>query len=190
MTQPRPGLMATGCALLLMAASCGGRAEPAAQPGVTFQDYERAFWAFMQCAEEGGWELVEPPEVSARQRFVYQLYKPSHVVPEGQTPSAEEGFTLLEEVEVCNRDYFTDIDRAWTEQNLPTEQELTDARRALGACVREAGYEYPEEPSTADWEAWDILLDGSDPAEVERFWSGRACMEKIQEEFALHGQLP
>jgi hypothetical protein len=107
---------------------------------IDFEAYERAFFAFVACAEESGWELVEPPQLTSRQLYEYQF--------RGTSASASA------EVSLAGCAAESDFERmqfAWSSKNAPTEGELQAARDTMGECLRERGYDVPAHPSKEDW---------------------------------------
>lgn len=107
--------------------------------GLTFEEYETAFFAFVECAEGFGYKLQSDPVLTSRKNYEYQL---GRKLPDGeseqQRQDARAGF------EACRVRYFDAVQRQWVIQTAMNEAELQEARDHLGACLRAAGYDAPE----------------------------------------------
>lgn len=109
---------------------------------IDFADYERATFAFLGCMEEAGFPTLDGPAFDeATQRFEASF----RALP-GSGPAGE---VQLE----CAREHELFVRMAWVWQHAPREETLQRARAALGACLRDAGYEFvPEIPTYLDYD--------------------------------------
>lgn len=151
------------------------------EDGLTFEEYERAFLALLECVAEFGWIPVEPPELR-RNQFVYTLHRP------GPAPTPGEGVLLGDDVRACDREYFTHTQLSWARANQMSAKEKQDARYHMGECLRGLGYEeVPEHPSTADWERLflQVPVNEGDQASIDRHNAFRSCLEQTNEEFQM-----
>lgn len=145
--------------------------------GLTFEEYEEAFFAFVGCIDEEGWSLVGEPTLTSRLSYDYDLVSS---VRETAGPEARD--QALAGLERCRTEYFDAVQRQWAIQTAMTETEAQEARDHLGACMRAVGYDLPEHPAQDDWNDYIRVIEGSDPAPREAF---RACLPLTQKEFGL-----
>jgi hypothetical protein len=106
---------------------------------VTFSEYEAATLATIECLREQGVE-VSGATPSAGNRLTFEFFT-------GDAPLAEVRASYQE----CYEEFAIEVDRAWADANRRTEEELQMARRALADCLRDAGEEVPENPTTEDF---------------------------------------
>jgi hypothetical protein len=132
---------------------------------VTFDEYEAAALKTAQCITDAGMQgeavlntSTHTYEVAAR----YQSLGSYQADAERRAASA-----------ACGEEHWLGINQAWAAQHQPSEQTLEDARRALGACLREAGLDVP---------------DGASAAEMALFRNAPAwgpCVQKVGAEYKL-----
>jgi hypothetical protein len=77
--------------------------------------------------------------------------------------------------ESCYHEYQDLIDRVWSQQTQPSEETVQHARAALADCLRAAGTNLPENPTSVDFRQ---LAMAGHPAIFE-------CQHKITTEFDL-----
>jgi hypothetical protein len=134
---------------------------------VTHAEFERATLAMVQCMIDEGITFELMPvwdETKTRMDF--------HFIA-GTT--IEETFVTTAIRDDCNLRHRGAVGHVWRMQTAPSEASLIAARAALGDCLRDAGLEVSDAPSSSDLTA---LAD--DPA----FWP---CAQQIQVEFGIPG---
>lgn len=137
---------------------------------LTFSEYEKAFFADVQCVTEAGILVPKTPAVSADQQFVLETFYPDR-------ESLERG---LPEEARCRNTYLEWIERAWRSDMGRYQQVYDEARRALGRCARSAGLDLPEFPTADDTKPF---FEDFNP---EYF----RCLKKTQESQNLDGWMP
>lgn len=144
---------------------------------LTFEEYERAFLAFGECAKTLGWEFPEPPRLTSRQNYEFRLYRPNS---EGVAPETIQASQRA--VESCRMEYFDEIQRVWSLKTALSGVERQEARDDLGRCLELAGYDLPEHPSSDDWTPFIVVGSGLDVA-ARQTW--RECKKLTQEKYGL-----
>ena len=135
---------------------------------LTFEEYERGFLAFGECAKTHGWEFPEPPRLTSRQNYEFRLYRPNS---EGVAPETIQA--SQQAVEDCRMEYFDEIQRIWSLKTALSGVERQAARDDLGRCLEAAGYDLPEHPSSDDWTPFIVVSSGLDLA-ARRTFGGTA----------------
>jgi hypothetical protein len=131
---------------------------------LTFEEYEAAAFRAVQCVNESG-EMQGEAKLDGGTYSVGARWKSN-----GDRTRNER---LRSESDACYREHWSGINQAWSAMNQPTETQLIAARAALAQCLREAGFELPDSPSTED---------------VQRHQSAEAfprCLEKVQAESGI-----
>jgi hypothetical protein len=141
---------------------------------VDFETYERAFFEFVACAQENGWELVEPPQLTALQLYEYQF--------RGTSASARAEVSLAG---CASQTDFERIQFAWSSKNAPSEGELQAARDTMGECLRGRGYDVPEHPAREDWNYFRRLPPEGRGNERTVRNDFSACVRAMREEHEL-----
>ncbi len=103
---------------------------------VDFDEYEGAVLAVVRCLKEEGID-VDGPRLS-RWDTHYE-YDYSAARPDASTIHDR-----------CYETYLSFVNAAWVEQNALSGDELAEAYRKLGECLRDAGYHVPEDPTEDD----------------------------------------
>jgi hypothetical protein len=147
------------------------------EDGLTFEEYETAFLAFVECAAGFGYKLQSDPVLTSRKNYEYQLgRKLADGESEQRRQDARAGF------EACRVRHFDAVQRQWVIQTAMNEAELQEARDHLGACMRAAGYDVPEHPAQENWTGYVRVIEGADPAPREAF---RRCLPLTQQAFGM-----
>jgi hypothetical protein len=131
---------------------------------VTYEAYERAVLATVQCIREAGMGVSGVTPVPGR-RLTYIAYG----LPGEKDPRP--GLRISSE---CYDSHLRAIDMAWIIATQPSEQQLDRARGALAECLRAAGESVPDPPSTEDL----VRLQQSAPAFGE-------CSDAVSKEFDI-----
>lgn len=160
--------------------------------GLTFAEYERAFFDYVGCAERAGWALVDTPRLTTRREYVFQFVL--HAEPDESEEELDRSFAGREQ---CRKEHFNLIQAEWARLVGLTQQEKIEARRFLAACIHEHGYpEFPENPPPDAWGRF-IGLGPDGPEQtitedlIKRIEVGRTCAERTQHEFGLRpGEVP
>ena len=148
--------------------------------GVTFEEYEKAMFAFVECAADAGWVLVGPPRLTTRKNYDFQFTRQPTGGPSDQAAEAER----LR----CAEIYFDDVQRVWALSTVMPEKERQEARDFLGACMRAEGIEVPEHPTSEDWIQYIRVIPGTDHVPRRTFI---ACQKATAEKFGLlPGEVP
>lgn len=109
---------------------------------VTFDEYQKAVFATVQCAKAHGIVYLNDPTLGPGKKFTY-------LMSFGQT--ADEAQSLHKAYDACYQQYQYLIDIAWTIENKPTQETLNKATSTFASCLRDAGVTLPDSPSTADF---------------------------------------
>jgi hypothetical protein len=144
---------------------------------LTFAEYEAATLAYLQCLEDkgvivqydDGKELKDGPALSPRGQYLFTTTLPHR--PEKRATLSE--FRAIESA--CGTEFADVVFQLWAEHVAPTQQELAAARDALGACLRGAGLDVPEHPSSTDF------------GPVASSIHYRDCSRQVSEEFGIPG---
>lgn len=144
---------------------------------LTFPEYEGAVLAYVGCVEEQG-VIVEHvdgdgraagPGLTARGQYLFSTTLPHR-------PGKRATVSELRAIELkCGGEYFDVVAQLWAEHVAPTEQELAAARNALGTCLRGAGLDVPENPSSSDF------------GPVAASPAYRGCSEEVSQKFGIPG---
>jgi len=144
----------------------------AADPGFEFDDYEQAFFRYVECARDAGWELADPPSLTGRGIYDAQFRRLAGSV------SVE-----VDSLEACRSSEFAVIQLAWEIKNEPSEQDRQMQREFIEDCL----ISYGHEAAGASAGGWAYYLppppDGrSTPQEFAEFLE---CVELARSEFDL-----
>lgn len=150
---------------------------------VSFSEYQAAVFAAVQCwKNEGlavdGYGNIPGPVLTAR-----GLYQYIQVPPTGMTKADQAA-----KIAKCNIQYVSVLQPLWTDHVAPSQQDVQAARDALGACLREKGYEVPAHPTREDF-LGIVFPDGTpaDGAQVEFPPGFQGCATKIDDQFGMPG---
>ncbi len=144
---------------------------------LTFPEYEGAVLAYVGCVEEhgaivehiDGGELFPGPGLTARGQYLFSTKLP-------HLPGKRATVNDLRAIEMeCGAEFFDVVAQLWAEHVAPTEKELATARNALGICLREAGIDVPENPTSSDFEP------------VASSPQYRECTQEVSEKFGIPG---
>ncbi len=132
---------------------------------ISFDEYEQAILSTIKCISDAGIS-VGPPELKYRRKY----YTYDWEIP------GDRADELFPKLDACTSAWRPVVD-GWYLENTPTEEEISSARRALVACLRDAGIDIPAEPTEQDF----ARLRSS----PSRDFIG--CADRIAEEFGLIG---
>jgi hypothetical protein len=134
---------------------------------LTFDEYETAVLATVQCLAEAGVRIVSEPHLDlSGTRYVYQYFAGSNDVEFEEIRSTWiECYTLHQAV----------VDGEWARYTAPPEGRLRDALLALETCLAESGFEFQSPVSQADFQT----LTDQNPEEFT------ACLSGISQEFGI-----
>lgn len=141
------------------------QAEMLSDGVITFQQYETAILATIQCLSDAGIS-VGSPEL----RYKRKYYRYDWQFPDDR---AEELFPKVEE---CTGRWRPVVD-GWYIENMATEKEVGEARAAFVSCLRDAGVDLPSHPTEQDFDR----LRRSPTRDF------LACSDEISEEYGLIG---
>jgi hypothetical protein len=133
---------------------------------VTFEDYERAVLAYMQCYREAGFEVTDVTPVPGQQLRFFASY------PNGRMENTGEFVRRVGQE--CFTPEIKATFEAWIDATRPSEERLQAAREALGECLRDAGEIVPASPSTEDF----VRLQQQSAAFAD-------CSSEVGEEFGI-----
>jgi len=110
---------------------------------LTFSDYERATMLLLGCLEEAAFVVVDGPRFNEETNdFDYLLE-----VPPGEREAS------LEAQLACTQRFHLFAKMAWSWQHAPPEAALNAAKETMGACLRDAGYDFvPQFPQASDYD--------------------------------------
>lgn len=145
---------------------------------LSFAEYEAAVFAMASCVlssglgitfaiidPDGNLKIVDGPVLNRRGRYEYGfLYY-------GPIASSET------EIAACKKEFLERVELFWIENVAPTQRDIDAARRALAACMREAGEEIPLDATPADFSSYQ-----SRPSEPYDH-----CRRRISYDFGLPG---
>jgi hypothetical protein len=131
---------------------------------LTYSEYESSVLATVQCLKDRGVTIsVEPRLVPGKRlEFAYET-------SEANDASASSAY------DDCYREYENLVDIVWYRQNAPSQQQLDAARAALADCLRKAGVDLPEHPTSTDFRRLATVGNTS------LF----ACQEEVSREFDI-----
>jgi|SRR6185312_3561491 hypothetical protein len=109
---------------------------------VTFDEYQRAVFATIQCAKDHGVKILTGPTLGPGKKYVYTMG--------GGTTTADLGATQAQYVNCLNQ-YENLVDIAWTNETRPTQDQVNKARAALITCLQQAGLTVPDSPAPSDF---------------------------------------
>jgi len=143
--------------------------------GVTFDEYERAFFAYADCVTAAGFEFVTPPRLTSRKNYDYQLMRRN---VGGAADQAAEEERLR-----CGAEYWNEIQGVWSISTVMSQAERQEARDYLGACMRAEGVpDIPEHPTSQDWVQYIRVIPGNDPEPYRAF---SRCQKLASEKYGL-----
>ncbi len=134
---------------------------------ITRAEYESASRAAWQCIKNSGVPIGDQVE-----RLDGTL-----VATVGPFATYEEGAAVQPLIDGCNTRFRDRVALAWFLQNQPSAETLAAARASLGACLRDAGIDVPENAASAEFAA---IARGGTP-EFAR------CSERVSMQFKLPG---
>ncbi|MGH2632918.1 MAG: hypothetical protein ACRDG3_05870 [Tepidiformaceae bacterium] len=137
---------------------------------VTIAEYERSFFAMIQCFKDHGIVPDSPPVLDASRHYSYSLSFAAGDAAQSQTAVA-----------ACQAYYFEAVQRAWGTFSPPGfDRLLAQARQAIGACMRSAGMDAPDQPTHDD--VVELVKKGeSVPI---------GCIGAAQQQFNIFGIMP
>lgn len=133
---------------------------------LTFPEYESAALRTVQCINDAGGMRGEAKFDRASSSYTLGARWES-------SGSTDDDRRKQEESDACYAEHWNGINQAWAAANQPSEQELIDARAALGDCLRTAGIDIPSPPSEQDIQ---------ERRGTAGFFS---CLTQVQEEFGI-----
>jgi hypothetical protein len=117
--------------------------EMLADGEVTFQEYEEAFFAYVQCADDAGIGLRSEPQLDAHGLKYSATFRGA--------PDIAQAEANLQKLSTCEEIHLLSVLRLWDETNRPSEALLQEAEAAATACVAEGGVEIPPHLSFNDF---------------------------------------
>ena len=110
---------------------------------LTYEEYERAVLATVQCVKDNGIEIAKEIHSAPGKRIAFEFV--------GGT-TEDERARASAVYEDCYREFEETVDLVWAEQNAPDEKTLELARDALAQCLRAGGYQgLPAHPEREDF---------------------------------------
>jgi hypothetical protein len=132
---------------------------------LTFQEYEAAVLATVQCFREKGLSLYQEPALDALRNYAYSVFLPNEGIQEAERSMKD-----------CEREHFNAVAMAWASYKAPNEAEiLQQARDALGECIRARGQDAPEHPGVGELSS---LIENVPDIYIP-------CVKQAQEQFNL-----
>ncbi|MBA4182101.1 MAG: hypothetical protein C0506_16060 [Anaerolinea sp.] len=132
---------------------------------VTFEEYEIAVLATVQCLDDAGIKVGRP-----ELRFAGKYYRYESEIPGDQAD------LLFPRLEACNNEWQPVVD-AWYAEHIATEAEIQKARKALVKCLQAAGFDIPNNPTAEE-------MSRLQRAPSQTFVG---CVNAIDEEYGLPG---
>jgi hypothetical protein len=171
----------------LLAFACGGGeagrgvapapAKTITAANVTYADYEGAVLAYIACLKDAGFEVTDPTPVPGQQLTFIASRPLAADAPDFESAGPDElrryAESRRELTRPCAERYRPVVD-AWTTATAPSGEQLDEAREALANCLREAGEDVPQSPSTEDF----VQLQQTAAAFPD-------CSERVGEEYGI-----
>jgi hypothetical protein len=134
---------------------------------VTFDEYEAAVLATVQCLKDAGIQVVDEPRLDlSGTRYVYRYFAGfSDAEFEEVRLSYQECYTLHQAV----------VDVEWAKLTAPPQGRLQEALTSLASCLADAGFEVPTQISDSDF----ANLLAQDPITFN------TCLERVTEQFGI-----
>ena len=151
---------------------------------ITFAEYETAVFATVSCLRDGGVHVYSGPlpdraaseEPILTERGVYVYVADPGLGDTGAKKAAA--------VEHCKRDFSEVVEEVWFAATLPSLDDLQKARNQIAACLREAGIEVGERPSSFELARLAYPPDGF-PKPGFPVPPYKGCAEKAATEFNI-----
>jgi hypothetical protein len=163
---PNPASDPVGFALAIARENATEEQRPAIADGVvTATEYETAMLALAQCMTANGLAFYEEPHWDdSGSRIAFQYVGGA---------SRDEAAASSAIYESCRRQFSQEIEQIWQAQTTPSEQQLQQARAALGKCLQDAGFDLPDDPTSQELARFN---------KVEAFWP---CAEQVGTEYRI-----
>ena len=148
---------------------------------LSFEDYQQAFFEFVQCTEDHGWEVSTGyPRLAPWGAYQVHFSPYSTKTMESLGATSDDVFQWLDE---CGQAYWTGIDRLWGPLHEATEQEEQTARDAVAACLQSQDIDIEDHP-TADFLAARMFEESQGGPELDD-WV--ACLKDAELRYFTSG---
>lgn len=157
---------------------------------LTFEEYEEATFAAIQCMKSSGFGIgpgdgpevqdkLEGPRLTPRGRYTYNPYSPPNF-------DRDEFIRIITD---CKRRYTDVVDFFWAVKTAPAETELQRMRSEIAACLRAVGHEVPEQPSSLELARVMYPPDGKPQSGLGPAQFYADCARPVADQHGLYGFL-
>jgi len=134
---------------------------------LTFEEYEAGYTKALSCLYDSGLvDVFERPELSPRWVYNWPVR-----FSDANRVAATAAF------ERCRAEHFSTLEFLWAEATAPTQEEVQAARIDLAQCLRDAGHDVEENPTSATFLPF---IYEADP-------DLRLCSTVVSDRYALPG---